>query len=603
MPRVTSSRTRPRRPVRRLLATAIGALLVASGLASPAAAAEAEIAVAASAPVVDLDEPVTIAGTLLGADDACVATRALRLEWRRADGSGFAPVEEGASAADGSFSFEHAEPYSGRYRVTAPADAACAEAVSTAVSVGVRARVDAAVLDASVTAGSCTAIAVSVTPPRPGQVVDLQRREAGSWSTTQTLTLDAASAATVEPCFGWEDAGPVRLRARWRAQDALNETAAGAVLSLRVELADWMARIEEVVGRRDVSVSVGGDGAFLFGIEPAAPRIPASNEKLLLSMAMLARLGPSFRMRTIVAADGPVGRVVRGDVWLLGRGDPEVGRRTILSLARRVAAAGVERIRGRVLGSTAYFRRDWDAPGWNDRARDYVARPTALVFDGNVDERGNVRAPELRAAAALERELERLGVMVVGRPGSGRPPDGLTPIARAASRTLRALLAKTLRPSDNFYAEVLGKRLGVATTGPPGTIASAASAIRAFALANGVEVDVHDSSGLSYANRVTTEGVVRLLWAAEDAPWGADLLEVLPTGGQGTLRHRLADVRVRAKTGTLTEVSALSGWVWLERLGTWAAFSILSQGMSKAVASDLEDAIVRILQERAAPAA
>ena len=52
-------------------------------------------------------------------------------------------------------------------------------------------------------------------------------------------------------------------------------------------------------------------------------------------------------------------------------------------LAQRLADAGLQRIDGRVMGSTTYFRQDWDAPGWNDAARDFVNRPTALTFDGN----------------------------------------------------------------------------------------------------------------------------------------------------------------------------------------------------------------------------
>jgi len=160
------------------------------------------------------------------------------------------------------------------------------------------------------------------------------------------------------------------------------------------------------------------------------------------------------------------------------------------------------------------------------------------------------------------------------------------------------MLVKMLRPSNNFYAEVLGKGLGVADAGTPGTIAKGAHALEAW-VDQTTDFDLFDCSGLSYANRVTAEGIVRLLWVADAAPWHQALFDALPSGGQGTLRHRLADVELRAKTGTLTDISALSGWVWLERPETWAEFSILSRGMSKATASDLEDHIVRILQNQA----
>jgi D-alanyl-D-alanine carboxypeptidase len=52
---------------------------------------------------------------------------------------------------------------------------------------------------------------------------------------------------------------------------------------------------------------------------------------------------------------------------------------------------------------------------------------------------------------------------------------------------------------------------------------------------------------------------------------------------------------VQAKTGTLKDISALSGWVWLRRKHAWAEFSIMSSGMPKYVAAPMEDRIVRIL--------
>jgi D-alanyl-D-alanine carboxypeptidase len=74
----------------------------------------------------------------------------------------------------------------------------------------------------------------------------------------------------------------------------------------------------------------------------------------------------------------------------------------------------------------------------------------------------------------------------------------------------------------------------------------------------------------------------------------------MPTGGQGTLEDRLHGIPVRAKTGTLSNISALSGWVWLRQEKAWATFSILSGGMPKYTAAAIEDRIVRVVH-RAAP--
>jgi D-alanyl-D-alanine carboxypeptidase/D-alanyl-D-alanine-endopeptidase (penicillin-binding protein 4) len=243
------------------------------------------------------------------------------------------------------------------------------------------------------------------------------------------------------------------------------------------------------------------------------------------------------------------------------------------------------------MGSTSFFLQDWGAPGWNEVARDYVNRPTALTFEGNHDP-----DPEREAARALTKQLEQHGVRVAGDPGAGPAPGGIDEIASIESKPLRVLLARMLRPSWNFGAEVLGKALGAEVQGPPGTIAKGARTIQAWVNDHGADVTLFDNSGLSYDNRVTAAGIVRLLWAAEDAPWGEQLRAALPTGGQGTLEDRLHGVQVRAKTGTLTDISALSGWVWSEHREAWLEFSILCAGMSKPDASAIEDRIVRLLQ-------
>jgi len=565
-----------------------------------AAAVGGTIDIRSSSSIVGLGESVTISGTLR-AGVGCVAARPLVLEWRAADATGPSTVAQGTAEPDGASAFTVAGPHTGAYRVTAPADGPCDAASSTEVVVRVRAGIELTVGSGTVAAGGCVDVSASVEPPKPGQSVTLERRVGGAWTSLGSIALDASSTASVRPCFVWADVGVVRLRVRWAEQDPLNASA-GRVARLRVDPARWMERIEELVAGREVSVAVGEGGTFLYGRAPEAPRTPASNEKLLLSMALLDAFGPDFRIRTIAAsATVPIEGRIEGDLWILGRGDPEVDGATMASLAERIVDEGVHRIDGRVLGATTYFRRDWNAHGWNDAARTYVARPTALTFEGNLDDRGrHARSPETRAAEALTQALADLDVRVDGRPGAGEPPPGLDDLAAVRSRTLQALLARLLRPSDNFYAEVLGKRLAVETAGAPGSIAKAAAALGGWVTDRGVTgFALHDASGLSYANRVTADGIVRLLWEAEAASWGGDLFDALPTGGQGTLRDRLRTVSIRAKTGTLTGISALSGWIRLERTDAWAEFSILSSDMPKSVAAPLEDRIVELVQRGA----
>ncbi len=362
----------------------------------------------------------------------------------------------------------------------------------------------------------------------------------------------------------------------------------------------WIRRIDRLTAGRPVSVCVGSAGTYLYRHKAGVRRTPASNEKLLLSMAILDSLGPDYRVATHAAAGRPPGRTIQGRLWILGAGDPETNRSAMRDLARRVRAAGIRRIRGRVFGSTGYFAHDWWARGWKRSfPADEVALPTALTFEHNEARGRHIRDPERRAAASLTKQLRGLGVRVGGKPGAGRAPRGLARFAEIRSRPLEGLLRRVNVKSKNFAAEVLGKRLGVERSGPRGTIRKGAAAIEAWARSHGVRVEAHDSSGLSYANRVTAAGMVRLLWAADGALWTDELRRALPRGGQGTLAHRLRTVDVRAKTGTLDRISALSGWVRLERTGSWAEFSILSRGMSKDAAVRIEDRIVHAIAANA----
>jgi D-alanyl-D-alanine carboxypeptidase/D-alanyl-D-alanine-endopeptidase (penicillin-binding protein 4) len=453
-------------------------------------------------------------------------------------------------------------------------------------------------------AGSCLGATITVEPDGTGHDVQLQRATRNGWRTIAAGTLGAGSQVLVRACFGWSDLGRVRLRARSSRLDA--DTAAGvsAAKDVKVVRARWMRRIDRLSAGHAIGVSVGAgsvggnDGAttFLYRRRDARRRTPASNQKLLLSMALLARLGPGARVATKAGAIGLRGDGSVRNLWITGAGDPEVGPAKIRSLADRLADAGLQRVRGRVLGSRGGFARDWWARGWKRSYRRlYIPLPTALTWQGNRIRGRHIRDPERRAAAALTEALRRSGVRVRGRPGDGRPNRPIDVLAQVASAPLADLLRRQNVHSKNFHAEVLGKVLGAARAGAPGTIAKGARAIEGFTEAHHVRTAAFDASGLSSRNRVAPGGLVRLLWVAEDEPWYQPLRTSLPSAGQGTLRGRLRGVGVRAKTGTLSGISALSGWVWLDLEDRWVAFSILSRGMSKTAAVGIEDRIVRAI--------
>jgi len=359
---------------------------------------------------------------------------------------------------------------------------------------------------------------------------------------------------------------------------------------------DWTRAIEDAIGGRDVSVAVGAEDRIRFMHLGAMRRIPASNQKLLTSMAALDILGPDLRFVTTASTrHPPAGRVVRGDLWVVGSGDPEIDAGAMARLAAEIRRAGIARIAGRVVGDTSAFSREWWAPGWvPGLSRSYVTRTTALAFDGN----GGSGSPEEDAAASLTAALRAVGIEVDGEAAARPAPAKLQPVARIASRPLRRLLSVQNHGSVNFYAETLLKALGAEATAGVGSTAAGADVVQAWAGRQGVTAQVRDGSGLSHQDLVSARGLATLLLLAQNEPWGRVLDASLAPPGDGTLEGRLLGIPVRAKTGTLfeTPVSSLSGYV-TDADGERVAFSVISRGLEKTTAIAIEDAIVRALAD------
>lgn len=593
---------RPRVPRARAAAVAV-AVLVVPLVGAPASADPGTATLEASATRVRHGQVVTFTGTL-STVEICRHGRGATLQRRLPGAIEWEDVGTTTTGVGGGFAVATLPDEIADYRALIHAETrdavSCEEVVSPTEGIEVEAAVTVTFSRNPMPASGCARVRVAVLPAKRGQEVVIQRLRGGTWSTEGRPVLSSASTASLQVCMAWREIGSHRFRARWPRQDEHNLGATSPSRTLSVVKAAWMRKIDAVASRFGMGVSVREAGAYLFRRSDTVARTPASNQKLLLSMALLDALGPDSTLPTRALAPTPRNGVIRGNLWIVGSGDPEVGPGKLGNLARRIRDQGVRRITGGVRGSTSGFGRDWWAPGWRSYfPRTVIALPTALTFRGNEAGGRHVRDPERRAAKALTKRLRRLGVKVAKRPAMGRHPTGLHEVDRVTSRPLSGVLAITNHASSNFWAEVLTKRLAVATRGAPGTIAKGASAIAAWAKAHGGRATSHDGSGLSYANRTTPAAVARILSRAEAEPWIDRLRSTLPTGGVGTLSRRLRDVPVRAKTGTLSGISALSGWVESKRTGTWVEFSLLSQGVSTSSAKAAEDRIVRILWRNA----
>jgi len=200
-----------------------------------------------------------------------------------------------------------------------------------------------------------------------------------------------------------------------------------------------------------------------------------------------------------------------------------------------------------------------------------------------------VSRPDLYAAAIFRAELKKAGVTVQGGTTVVATPAGKrTVLATDYSMRLSDLLVPFMKLSNNMHAEALTKAMGAKRSGAPGTWAKGLAATRAYLISSKVPmsgVSLSDGSGLSRANTMTPRALGALLVRVQREPWFAAFKASLPVAGNskrmagGTLRHRMNGTRAAnnawAKTGTLTGVTALSGYV-RGRDGRLYVFAMLS---------------------------
>ena len=204
--------------------------------------------------------------------------------------------------------------------------------------------------------------------------------------------------------------------------------------------------------------------------------------------------------------------------------------------------------------------------------------------------------PALYAALAFRDALERRGVMIRGRAvarhrpvnEAGDPAKGIPPqppagveLARRESPPLIETLRVVNKISQNLQAELVLREVGRARRGAGSREAGLEELKAMLSEAGAAAEDYHfeDGSGLSRLTLVTPALATRLLRFVRSTPNGADWVKLMPVGGgDGTLADRFegqpAAARIHAKTGSLSHVSALSGYV--EREGSPArVFSIM----------------------------
>ncbi len=396
-----------------------------------------------------------------------------------------------------------------------------------------------------------------------------------------------------------------RALALFAVAAALLAPASASAQSLKSKLTAQMRAAGSQSGAYVVNATE-NRGVFRYRADRA--RILASNTKLFTTAAALARFGTNGRLATTVRGQGNLEAdgTWRGSLYLVGGGDPTFGSRgfgsrnyggggAVEDLAAALESAGIRRVSGRIIGDETAFDGRRGGPSSGYRTSGYVGPLSGLAFNRGLateSGRGFQSRPALFAAARLDAALERRGIGVVVSPRTGDDPGGTTELASEQSPEMSRLSTLTNRPSDNFFAEMLLKDVGFQVDGR-GTTSGGARATVLFSRRLGSRPRIADGSGLSRGNRASPRSVVRLLMGMHRRAEGTAYTSSLAVAGRnGTLRSRMrrgaARGKCRAKTGTISGVSTLSGYC-RARSGDVYAFSFLMNGVSASRARRIQD--------------
>ncbi|WP_152363260.1 D-alanyl-D-alanine carboxypeptidase/D-alanyl-D-alanine endopeptidase [Microlunatus speluncae] len=181
--------------------------------------------------------------------------------------------------------------------------------------------------------------------------------------------------------------------------------------------------------------------------------------------------------------------------------------------------------------------------------------------------------PELYAADVFRRALEAEGIKINGKITNSATPAGARKLADDQSMPVGELMTPFLKLSNNMHAETLVKAMG-AVAEADGSWPTGLGVVADYAKGVGVDtarIRLSDGSGLSRKVNLTADSITDLLIGVRQEPWWQQWHDALPVAGNperlvgGTLRSRMLDTpaadNLRGKTGSLTGVTALSGYV------------------------------------------
>ena len=316
--------------------------------------------------------------------------------------------------------------------------------------------------------------------------------------------------------------------------------------------------------------------SLLYSVGAKQTLRPASTMKLLTAVTAIDLLGGEYKLNTSLRYMGTVkDSVLTGDLICVGSLDPMFDANDMRAFVESVRGLGVDTIRGRLVAAPSFKEEELLGEGWcwDD---DNPKLSSLLVEREN--EFMTVFANKLREAG-----------IVVEASITTAPYSKEALMLCLRSHRVKDILMPMMKESDNLYAEALFFQIAASQTARPAKASHAKQLVKrelSKAGVTGIPYRIADGSGLSLYNYITPELMTKLLiYAYRNTKIFMQLYPTLPVSGlDGTLKKRMTDPltngRVKAKTGTLTGISSLAGYLTAANNHV-LAFCIFNQGVLK----------------------
>ncbi|WP_208353329.1 D-alanyl-D-alanine carboxypeptidase/D-alanyl-D-alanine-endopeptidase [Pseudaestuariivita rosea] len=407
---------------------------------------------------------------------------------------------------------------------------------------------------------------------------------------------------------------------------------------------DQIVRSAGLSGDIGFAVADAKTGRILESRNPNAELPPASVSKAITAAYALAVLGPGYRFKTRVITKGSIqGGVLKGDLYLVGGGDPVLNTDDLADMAASVKKRGIRRVQGKfhvvgtalpfvysidrdqaahhgynatISGMNVNFNRvhfEWKragqsyttimgAPAERFKPAVSVSRMEIVdrkrpVYTYNRDQKSErwtvsrtalggggarwlpVRNPEIYAGDIFRAVAKELGVYLP-RATIRKTVSGGTVIAENRSPSMASLCRGMLKYSTNLTAESLGMMATKTRNGSVNSLRASAREMSDWAKQTyGINADFVDHSGLGDASRISAREMVKAFVKLHHGPL-ASLMKNIPMRDANYKIVKNHPVNVQAKTGTLNFVSSLGGYLSTPD-GTELAFAIFTADMPK----------------------